>query len=75
MSFVKQRVVTYRRGGAMFSNLWGVTGFLRWAEKQSVVPVIDFIRSEPANRWVGPGDNDAWGPVFPARFGRGRHRD
>ncbi|MEJ6620215.1 MAG: hypothetical protein QNL06_06400 [Pontimonas sp.] len=62
MTAAKRRVVIHERAGAMFSNLWSVTGFLRWAEKQSVTPVIDL--SAAANRWVGPGANDAWGLYF-----------
>lgn len=59
-----RRIVFHERGGAMFSNLWSATGFLRWAEKQGVTPAIDFRRSKPANRWEGSGNSDAWTLYF-----------
>lgn len=54
----------FRRGGAMFSNLWAVTSFISWATKAGHRPVIDFQTSEPLNRKTHPAQSDAWTDYF-----------
>lgn len=59
----KKKIGVFRRNGAMFSNLWEATCFLRWAEAKSLTPVIDFQSVHPMNRRDTP-NSDAWADYF-----------
>ena len=59
-----RRVAVFSRGGAMFSNLWAVVGFLAWAEKNGHTPVVSFANSTPSNRWVGDPGREGWTDYF-----------
>jgi hypothetical protein len=59
----QKKVGLFRRNGAMFSNLWEATCFLRWAEANSLTPVIDFQSVEPMNR-RDASHSDAWADYF-----------
>lgn len=54
----------FRRGGAMFSNLWSAVSFISWARKAQLTPVIDFRTCEPMNRRLRPPGSDAWADYF-----------
>lgn len=58
------RVAVFARGGAMFSNLWAVVGFIAWAEKNKYTPVVDFASATPSNRWVGDATREGWTDYF-----------
>jgi hypothetical protein len=58
-----KKIGLYRRDGAMFSNLWEATCFLRWAQANKLTPVVDFQSSQPMNRRDAP-HSDAWGDYF-----------
>jgi len=60
----EKKVVLFRRGGAMFSNLWSVTGFLKWAESSGVEPLIDFQTEKPMNYWEGAEPRNGWTDYF-----------
>ena len=60
----EKRVVLFRRGGAMFSNLWSVTGFLEWAESSGVEPLIDFQTEKPMNYWECTEPRNGWTDYF-----------
>jgi hypothetical protein len=60
----KKQMAVFRPSGAMFSNLWGATCFLRWAETHSLTPVIDFGSSDPMNRKVLAPVSDGWLDYF-----------
>jgi hypothetical protein len=53
----------FRGGGAMFSNIWGATCFLRWATANSLTPVIDFQSVPQVNR-RDTSSSDAWADYF-----------
>jgi hypothetical protein len=59
----KKKIGLFRRDGAMFSNLWEATCFLRWAEANKLTPVVDFQSGQPMNRRDAP-HSDAWGDYF-----------
>lgn len=59
----KKKIGLFRREGAMFSNLWEATCFLRWAEANTLTPVIDFQSVHPMNRKDSPF-SDAWTDYF-----------
>lgn len=59
----KKRVGLFRRNGAMFSNLWEATCFLRWAQANSLTPVIDFQTVHPMNH-RDAAHSDAWADYF-----------
>lgn len=59
----KKKIGLFRREGAMFSNLWEATCFLRWAEANTLTPVIDFQSVHPMNRRASPL-SDAWTGYF-----------
>lgn len=48
----------------MFSNLWAVTGFLAWADRNGYTPVVDFTTVSPMNYWVSEDKRDAWTEYF-----------
>ena len=58
------KTAVFGRTGAMFSNLWSVTGFLAWAEKNDITPVLDFETHQPANRLVDTPGANAWNDYF-----------
>jgi len=58
------RVAVFKRGGAMFSNLWSVVGFLAWAEQYNYTPVVQFRDEKPSNRWIGDPNRDGWTDYF-----------
>lgn len=57
-------LAVFARGGAMFSNLWAVVGFLAWAEKNDRTPVVSFTNATPSNRWVGDSEREGWSDYF-----------
>jgi hypothetical protein len=63
MAVPNKRIGLFRRGGAMFSNLWETTCFLRWAEANKLIPVIDFQTHPPVNRKDKP-NSDGWADYF-----------
>ena len=54
----KRPVAVFSRGGAMFSNLWSVVGFLSWAEKTGHIPIVNFSETPPPNRWIGDPERE-----------------
>ena len=60
----EKAVAVFARGGAMFSNLWAVVGFLAWAEKTRHTPVVSFAGTTPSNRWVGSSEREGWSDYF-----------
>lgn len=60
----QKKIALFGRTGAMFSNIWSVTGFVAWAKKNGFVPVVDFVSSEPANRLEGIDGSDGWTDYF-----------
>ena len=57
-------LAVFARGGAMFSNLWAVVGFLSWAEKNDRTPVVSFANATPSNRWIGDSEREGWSDYF-----------
>lgn len=57
-------VAVFARGGAMFSNLWAVVGFLAWAENNDHTPVVSFAATTPSNRWIGDPKREGWTDYF-----------
>lgn len=68
-------LAVFSRGGAMFSNLWSVVGFLSWAEKAGYIPIVDFSETPPPNRWVGDGDREGWTDYFEPVSPQSRNKD
>ena len=60
----KGPLAVFASGGAMFSNLWHVVGFLAWAEKNDRTPVVSFANATPSNRWVGDSGREGWSDYF-----------
>jgi len=58
------RIALFRRGGAMFSNLWSVTGFLAWAAEENFEPLIDFQTEKPMNYWDSDLPRNGWTDYF-----------
>jgi len=58
------RIAVFRRGGAMFSNLWSVTGFLALAEAEGWHPLIDFQSEKPMNYWESSATRNGWTDYF-----------
>lgn len=58
------RIAVFRRGGAMFSNLWSVTGFLAWAESEGWNPLVDFQTEKPMNYWESTLPRNGWTDYF-----------
>jgi len=61
---VRPDVAVFRAGGAMFSSVWAVTGFLQWAEENLYDPLIDMQTVKPANYWVSSNPRNAWRDYF-----------
>lgn len=60
----QEKVALFGRSGAMFSNIWSVTGFVSWAKKNGFSPVVDFTNSQPANRVEGIEGSNGWTDYF-----------
>lgn len=60
----QEKIALFGRSGAMFSNIWSVTGFVAWAAKNGFVPVVDFGSSEPANHLEGVEESNGWTDYF-----------
>jgi hypothetical protein len=60
----EQRFAVFRRGGAMFSNIWAATSFIAWATERDFTPVIDFRHAEPMNRRLHSPGSDGWSDYF-----------
>ena len=58
------RIAVFRRGGAMFSNLWSVTGFLARAEIEGWQPLVDFQTEKPMNYFESELPRNGWTDYF-----------
>ena len=61
---MSHRIVIFRRDGAMFSNLWSVTGFLAHAKAEGWHPLVDFQSEKPMNYWESSVPRNGWTDYF-----------